>query len=95
MPLVQSHRTTRPNSSVRLQLECSPIQDATIQACFLCNQPFELREARVMVVCDHRGDSYGELCPRCLSEGSGWIWSQLPRRIDARRRAQNLMLSHV
>lgn len=39
-----------------------------------------MREARV-IVCDERGDSYGDLCPKCVRKGFNWLGGQLQQLI--------------
>jgi hypothetical protein len=42
----------------------------------VCNRLFQLSEAR-LIVCDDRGDRYGDICPECTTRGGNWINSQL------------------
>ncbi|MBD1863893.1 MULTISPECIES: hypothetical protein [Trichocoleus] len=60
---------------MQLQIECNNTS-LTDQACLLCNQEFELQEARV-IVCNEGGKNCGDLCPGCISKGPEWIWHRL------------------
>lgn len=43
--------------------------------CWTCNHAFEMKEAEV-IVCNARGDRYGEVCPSCIAKGSSWLASR-------------------
>ena len=59
---------------MQLQVECNGLSPKQ-QLCWICNHSFEMSEARI-IVCDDQGDSYGEVCPQCLSMGFNWIKNQ-------------------
>jgi hypothetical protein len=78
---------------MQLQIECNniPFQQ---KSCWICNQPFETREAKV-VICNDQGNDYGEVCPECLEMGFYWLsnrFEQLnqPRKRIAIRQTQDL-----
>ncbi|NJP08239.1 MAG: hypothetical protein HC866_01155 [Leptolyngbyaceae cyanobacterium RU_5_1] len=56
---------------MQLQLECNhaPFQQ---QLCLICNQLFEMTEAKILV-CNDQGKHYGEVCPKCLEKGFDWL----------------------
>lgn len=56
---------------MQLQIECNqaPFQQ---QSCLICNQLFEMAEAKILV-CNDQGKHYGEVCPKCLEKGFDWI----------------------
>lgn len=57
---------------MQLQIECN--ESAPRQhRCMLCDQRFELKQARVIVY-NNSEDSCGELCPQCISMGPGQLW---------------------
>ncbi len=59
---------------MQLQVECNSLCSKQ-QLCWICNQTFKMREARV-IVCDDQENSYGEICPQCLSRGFNWLEKQ-------------------
>jgi hypothetical protein len=59
---------------MQFQIECNSLKIK--QKCLVCNQVFDMKEARV-IVCSSQGDSYGDVCPGCLARGADWIKSQL------------------
>lgn len=59
---------------MQFQIECHPIKD--YQTCLTCNDQFEMKQARV-IVCDEKGDSYGDICPQCIAMGFDWIGRQI------------------
>jgi uncharacterized protein CbrC (UPF0167 family) len=60
---------------MQFQIECNSFF-RDFQTCLICNQQFEMKEARV-IVCNEEGDSYGDICPHCIVMGSNWIGSKL------------------
>lgn len=60
---------------MQFQIECNSFLKNN-QTCLTCKELFEMREARV-IVCNERGDSYGDICPQCMALGFDWIGSQL------------------
>ncbi len=60
---------------MQFQIECNSFSKND-QACLICNEGFEMKEARV-IVCNEQGDSYGDICPECIAMGINWIGSQL------------------
>ncbi|HAG84699.1 MAG TPA: hypothetical protein DCL61_26995 [Cyanobacteria bacterium UBA12227] len=60
---------------MQFQIECNSLLK-NYQTCLTCREPFEMREARV-IVCNERGDSYGDICPQCIAMGFNWIGNQL------------------
>ncbi|MBW4619883.1 MAG: hypothetical protein KME17_11080 [Cyanosarcina radialis HA8281-LM2] len=56
---------------MQLQIECNyvPFQK---QICSLCDEQFEMTEAKILV-CNDRGQYYGEVCPQCLEKGFDWL----------------------
>lgn len=78
---------------MQLQIECNkmPLQQ---QSCWLCKQPIEGTEARV-IVCDDQGKTYGDVCTQCLNQGFNWLsdrFDQLnrPMKLIPIRRAEQL-----
>ena len=59
---------------MQFQIECNPLKD--YQTCLTCNDQFEMKQARV-IVCDEKGDSYGDICPQCIAMGFNWIGRQI------------------
>jgi hypothetical protein len=59
---------------MKFQIECNSLKNN--QICLTCNEQFQMREARV-IVCNDRGDSYGDVCPECIAMGYNWIGSKL------------------
>ena len=60
---------------MQFQIECNSFLKKS-QTGLTCNERFEMKEARV-IVCNQRGDSYGDICPQCITMGFGWIGKQL------------------
>jgi predicted amidophosphoribosyltransferase len=60
---------------MQFQIECNRLLK-NYQTCLTCQEPFEMREARV-IVCNEQGDSYGDICPHCIAMGFNWIGNQL------------------
>lgn len=60
---------------MQFQIECNSFLKNS-QTCLTCNELFEMREARV-IVCNERGDRYGDICPQCIGMGFNWIETQL------------------
>lgn len=60
---------------MQLQIECNNAS-LTDQSCLLCDQEFELQEARI-IVCNEGGNTCGDLCPQCVAKGPEWIWQHL------------------
>ncbi len=56
---------------MQLQIECNrePFKQ---KSCLICNQLFEMTEARI-IVCNDQGNDYGEVCPKCLRKGFSWL----------------------
>ncbi|MEC4883909.1 MAG: hypothetical protein SAL70_21650 [Scytonema sp. PMC 1070.18] len=59
---------------MQFQIECNNLTNN--QLCLVCNQLFQMKDAR-LIVCSSQGDSYGDVCPDCVSRGANWIKSQL------------------
>jgi predicted amidophosphoribosyltransferase len=59
---------------MQFQIECKNLTNS--QFCVVCNQQFQTKDAR-LIVCSSQGDSYGDVCPECVSRGANWIKSQL------------------
>ncbi|UBF27185.1 hypothetical protein K9N68_04255 [Kovacikia minuta CCNUW1] len=66
---------------MQLQVECNRSSIAH-HACLVCNQQFELAEARV-IVCDEKGDKHGDVCPECIAMGPEWIWKSILNTLSA------------
>jgi hypothetical protein len=62
------------NNNIQLQIECNSLKNS--QTCLICKNQFEMNEAR-LIVCNDRGDRYGDICPNCITRGGKWIGSQL------------------
>ena len=60
---------------MQFQLECNSLSSKQ-QTCLACKNPFEMREARV-IVCNNHGDGYGDICPQCIAMGRSWIKRRL------------------
>ncbi len=56
---------------MQLQIECNQTP-CKQQPCLICNQLFELTEAKI-IVCNDQGQSYGEVCSECLEKGFYWL----------------------
>ena len=52
------------------------------QECVLCNQAFEMTDARV-IACNDKNHEYGDVCPDCISKGSYWVQRQLWMNLSA------------
>jgi predicted amidophosphoribosyltransferase len=61
-------------SNMQLQIECNSLKH--IQTCLVCQNQFQMSEAR-LIVCNDRGEPYGDVCPHCITRGGQWIGSQL------------------
>mgnify|MGYP003476655484 CR=1 len=61
-------------NTIKLQIECNSLKND--QACLICSEHLQMNEARLLV-CNDRGDSYGDICPNCIIKGKTWIDSQL------------------
>lgn len=61
---------------MQLQIECNSSSSKSQHSCVLCSQVFQSTEARV-IVCNDRGNRYGDICADCLKRGSDWIWHRL------------------
>lgn len=59
---------------MQFQIECNNLKSN--QLCITCEQLFEMSDAR-LIVRSTQGDSYGDVCPECISKGAIWIKSQL------------------
>ncbi len=70
---------------MQLQIECNSSSSKSQHSCVLCGQVFQSTEARV-IVCNDRGNSYGDICADCLKRGSDWIWHRL---LSDRERIRN------
>ncbi|MBD2446398.1 hypothetical protein H6G76_04325 [Nostoc sp. FACHB-152] len=65
---------------MQFAIECNTLKKQ--QMCLICHHPFQMGAAR-LVVCSNQGDSYGDVCPECISRGGSWIGSQLRQIQDA------------
>lgn len=45
------------------------------QFCYLCQHKIERKEA-IIIICNERGESYGEACPHCIAKGYAWMQNQ-------------------
>jgi hypothetical protein len=61
-------------NNIQWQIECN--SSNTSQTCFICKNQFQMSEAR-LIACNDRGDSYGDVCPHCLTKGGAWINDRL------------------
>lgn len=61
-------------NNIQWQIECNSLK--TSQTCLICKSRFQMSEAR-LIVCNDRGDSYGDVCPGCMTKGGNWINTQL------------------
>jgi hypothetical protein len=59
---------------MQFQIECNSLKKQ--QSCLICHQIYQMVEAR-LIVCSNKGDSYGDVCPKCIGRGINWIDSQL------------------
>lgn len=59
---------------MKLQIECN--RSKNNQICLICHKPFQMSEAR-LIVCNDRGDRYGDVCPECIAKGGNWVSIQL------------------
>lgn len=59
---------------MQFQIECNGSLNQ--ETCLLCQEQFQMRKARV-IVCNDRGDSYGELCPKCVAKGYNLLGTKL------------------
>lgn len=59
---------------MQFKMECNSLKKQ--QICLICNQQFQMGEAR-LIVCSNQGDSYGDVCPKCMGRGANWINNQL------------------
>lgn len=64
---------------MQLRVECIGLP-ASSQPCLLCEQPFHMKEGRV-IVCDDHGQGYGDICPQCIGRGFYWISQQFEQLI--------------
>jgi predicted amidophosphoribosyltransferase len=72
---------------MQLQIECRS-SSLNRSVCCLCDQSFEVKEARV-IVCDEQGTSCGEVCCECIHKGFGWLndrFSQLNAPMKSARK---------
>ena len=76
---------------MQLQIECNNTS-LSDQPCLLCNQEFELQEARV-IVCNEGGANCGDLCPECISKGPDWIWQRLIQTSNLPLKAEMIPVS--
>lgn len=56
---------------MQVQIECNsfPLQQ---QSCLICNQLFEMTEAKI-IICDDQGNDHGEVCFTCLEKRFYWL----------------------
>jgi len=66
---------------MQLQVECND-RVGKHQVCWTCDRVFRMQTARV-TLCDDQ--SYGEVCPTCISRGYGWLSSQFERLTPPRK----------
>jgi len=76
---------------MQLQIECNNTSLAD-PSCILCHQEFELQAARV-IVCNEGGNTCGDLCPKCISKGSDWIWQHLLQTTKIPLKAEKIPVS--
>lgn len=62
------------SNNMQLQIECNSLKND--QICLICNNQFQMSEAR-LIVCNYQGDRYGDVCPHCILKGGNWIAKQL------------------
>jgi hypothetical protein len=59
---------------MKFQIECNTRKSR--QVCLICQQNFQMNEAR-LIVCSDEGGGYGDICPQCIARGGNWIQVQL------------------
>lgn len=61
-------------SAMQFQIECNTLKNN--QICLICNTQFQMQAVR-LIVCNDRGDGYGDICPQCIAMGADWIGNKL------------------
>jgi hypothetical protein len=59
---------------MQLEIECNGSFNQ--ETCLLCQELFQMSKAR-LIVCNDRGESYGELCPQCVAKGYNLLGTKL------------------
>ncbi len=59
---------------MQFQIECNQLPNKS-HVCLICDASFIMQEAQVLL-CNEKGNSYGRVCPQCLSKGASWINSR-------------------
>jgi hypothetical protein len=70
---------------MQFQIEYNEVPLKTEQ-CLICDRLFEMTEAKV-IICDDQGKSFGEVCPKCLKKGFGWLSDRFEQLNHPKRKA--------